>query len=257
MTDELSVLRHDFGPTDLKPLLDAKGMDGTVAVQAREMPEETDYLLALAAKYPFIKGVVGWLDLCDPGIEPEIELAARNSLLKGFRMLIHDRPDKDFASSPAHLRGVKFLETFDLAYDLLLKTPHIAAAIDLVDALPNQTFILDHIAKPDIKGEVMEPWATELARLAKRQNVSCKLSSLATQADWATWQLADYNRYLDHVLRCFGADRLMIGSDWPVCTLVAGYEESLGIVRNWTSNLSAGEQSAILGETAHRVYRLG
>ena len=257
MTDELSVLRHDFGPNDLQPLLDAQGIDGTIAVQAREIPEETDFLLALSAESPCIKGVVGWLDLCDPAIETAIEKAAQNPLLKGLRMLIHDRPDTDFASSPAHLRGVKLLESHGLAYDLLLKPPHITAAIDLVDALPNQVFVLDHIAKPDIKGEVMEPWATDLALLSKRQNVSCKLSSLVTQADWATWKTSDYTRYLDHVLDCFGANRLMIGSDWPVCTLVAGYGETLGIVRNWASNLGTTEQAAILGETANRVYRLG
>tara|TARA_B110000208_G_scaffold84041_1_gene106634 strand:- start:4968 stop:5813 length:846 start_codon:yes stop_codon:yes gene_type:complete len=257
MSDELRVLRHDFGPNDLQPLLDSHGIDGTIAVQAREMPEETDFLLALAADNPCIKGVVGWLDLCDPAIESAIEKVAQNPVLKGLRMLIHDRSDTGFASSPAHLRGVKLLENYGLAYDLLLKPPHITAAIDLIDALPNQVFVLDHIAKPDIKGEVMEPWATDLARLSKRQNVSCKLSSLVTQSDWATWKTSDYTRYLDHVLDCFGANRLMIGSDWPVCTLVAGYGETLGIVRNWASNLGANEQAEILGETASRVYRLG
>ena len=256
MTDDLASLRHNFAPADLKPLLDAQGIQGTIAVQAREMAAETDYLLAIAADHPFIMGVVGWLDLCDPSIEPAIEQAAQNPRLKGLRMLIHDRPDLDFADSPAHRRGVGMLSRYGLAYDLLLKPPHIASAIRLVDTAPDQVFVLDHIAKPDIKAGAFEPWASDLARLAERGNVFCKLSSLVTQADWTHWQPGDFTRYLDHVLACFGAKRLMIGSDWPVCTLAADHARTLGVVTDWAARLGAGEQDHIRGATAVRAYRL-
>lgn len=256
MTHELDTLRRNFGPADLKPMLDSQGIDGSIAVQAREISGETSYLLALAKDNPMIRGVVGWLDLCDPAIEPAIEQAAQNPCLRGLRMLIHDQPDPDFAASPAHMRGVACLARYGLAYDLLLKPQHIKPAITLVDALPEQTFVLDHIAKPDIAHNVFEPWASDIARLAERQNVSCKLSSLVTQANWANWRSADYARYLDHVLARFGADRLMIGSDWPVCTLAADHSQTLGVVRDWASKLSQSEQDSILGMAAQRIYRL-
>lgn len=237
MTDDLSVLRRNFGPADLKPLLDDQGMQGTVAVQAREMAEETDYLLALAADHPFVLGVVGRLDLCDPDIEPAVARVAQNPRLKGLRMLIHDRPDPNFAASPAHLRGVGLLARHDLSYDLLLKPHNIPSALALVDAVPDQSFVLDHIAKPDIAQGRFEPWATDIRQLARRPNVTCKLSSLITQANWSAWRPSDFTRYLDHVLACFGPNRLMIGSDWPVCTLAAGYAQTLGIVREWAAGL--------------------
>jgi len=256
MTAELAILRCTFSPADLKPQLEAQAIHGTIAVQAREMAAETEYLLALAADHPFIVGVVGWLDLCDPGIEPAIERAAQNPRLKGLRMLIHDRPDADFADSPAHRRGVGMLAQYGLAYDLLLKPPHLASAIRLVDTAPDQVFVVDHIAKPDIKAGAFEPWASDLARLAERENVFCKLSSLVTQADWTSWQQSDFSRYLDHVLAGFRPERLMIGSDWPVCTLAADYASTLGIVTEWAESLGAGEQDHIRGGTAVRAYRL-
>jgi L-fuconolactonase len=256
MTEDYAALRRDFGPDDLRPLLAAAGIDGTVAVQARELPEETDYLLALAAAHPFVRGVVGWLDLCDPGIEPAIAAAAANPRLKGLRMLIHDRADADFAASAAHVRGVGLLARYGLAYDLLLRPPHLSAATALADRLPDQVFVLDHIAKPDVRAGVMEPWRSDLARLAERPNVACKLSSLTTQADWTRWGPAEFVPYLDWALECFGPLRLMIGSDWPVCTVAADYGVTIGVVRVWAERLGPTEAAAILGGTAARVYRL-
>lgn len=256
MSEQYASLRRRFGPEDLAPLLGSLAIAGTVAVQARETVIETDYLLGLADRHDFILGVVGWLDLCDPRIEADIEAYAQHDKLKGLRMLIHDRADTEFACSPAHVRGVGFLARHGLAYDLLLKPQHLRAATELVDRLPQQAFVVDHIAKPDIAAGAFEPWSSDIERLAQRPNVFCKLSSLITQADWQHWQPGDFKRYLDHVLAVFGPSRLMMGSDWPVSTVVSDYATTMSLVLDWMSPLSVDEQAAICGQTCAAFYRL-
>jgi L-fuconolactonase len=254
MTGEYSVLGRKFAMEHLRPLLQAAGFDGTIAVQAREMRKETDYLLALAAEHPEIKGVVGWLNLCKPDIERELEHYADQEKLKGLRMLIHDHPDPDFAISEAHINGVSKLAQFGLTYDLLLKPPHLPAAIKLVDRLPNQMFVVDHIAKPDIFGHIIEPWRGLIIDLARRPNVYCKLSSVITQANWQTWTDADIFPYLDIALEAFGADRIMIGSDWPVSTVAADYAATIGLLQRLSKRLSSAEQAGFTGENCARFY---
>lgn len=254
MTDKYSVLGRNFGVVDLRPLLREAGFDGTIAVQAREMPKETGYLLALAAVHPEIMGVVGWLDLCATGIEQELEQFADAAKLKGLRMLIHDRPDPEFAISDAHVNGASKLAQFGLTYDLLLKPPHLPAAIELVDRLPNQMFVVDHIAKPDIRNQVMEPWHGLMAELARRSNVYCKLSSVITQADWQAWTDADVLPFLDAACEAFGPDRIMVGSDWPVSTCAAGYVETMGLFERWSKKHSTSEQDAFMGGNCARFY---
>ncbi|MDH4442459.1 MAG: amidohydrolase family protein [Rhizobium sp.] len=256
MTDEYASLRRNFGPSDLKPILDENGFSGSVVVQARELSSETAHLLKLAAEHSFILGVVGWLDLCNSKVEAQIASFANDRKLRGLRMLIHDRPDPDFAMSSEHVEGVSLLERYGLTYDLLLKPPHILSATRLVARLPNQLFVVDHIAKPDIASGLFEPWGRELAILAKHDNVYCKLSSLVTQAVWERWSPAEITPYLDHVLEVFGAERLMIGSDWPVSTVAADYRTTVNVVLEWTGRLSASEQAAILGGTCRRFYGL-
>jgi L-fuconolactonase len=251
-----AVLKQNFLPEDLSPLLAQTGYDGTIAVQAREMAIETDFLLELAAQHSLIKGVVGWLDLCDPTIESRIERASANPMLKGLRMLIHDNPDLDFADRADHLAGIGLLEKFDLTYDLLLKPPHIKAAIRLVDKLPNQPFVIDHIAKPDITDPMPQGWRDDMAHIAKRPNVMCKLSGLATLAPIDQLTPAHLFPYFDHLAHCFGPARLMIGSDWPVSTLSLDYGATLDLVERWTALLSRTEQDAILGETAAEFYKI-
>lgn len=251
----MDVLRRDHLPPDLQPLVDAAGLDGTVAVQAREMPEETDFLLSLAARHPFIRGVVGWLDLTAPGIEEALEAAAGHPLLKGLRMLIHDHPDPDFADSAPHRRGVALLSRHGLVYDLLLKPENLPSAERLVDSLPDQRFVLDHVAKPDLGGD-LTAWREGIRRLATRGNVACKLSSLVTQAPTGRALAFDYGPVLDWALQCFGPDRLMIASDWPVCTLAASHRQALGVIERWAAGLAEGERAAVLGGTAVRVYDL-
>ena len=229
-------------------------------VQARELPQETDYLLGLAAQHPRILGVVGWLDLCDAAIAPQIEAAAADPLLKGLRMLIHDQPSLDFADSPAHLRGVALLLRHGLSYDLLLRPQHLAAATRLVDALPKQAFVVDHLAKPSLElqagGRPDAHWAQGLRELARRPNVHCKLSGLPTLAPAGPYTVERYKPFLDVALEAFGAARCMVGSDWPVSTLGADYPSTLGLVAQWCQALSPSEQADILGGSCARFYRV-
>lgn len=256
MSDEYSYLRQNFGPAALLPLLTSADMIGSVAVQAREMVAETEYLLALADQHEWILGVVGWLDLCDESAEEHVARYASNGKLRGLRMLIHDRADPDFAISSDHARGVSVLAKYGLTYDLLLKPQNLRSATQLADSLPDQRFVVDHIAKPDIASGTIEPWQSDLADLAQRPNVYCKLSSIVTQADWQEWNAEQIRPYLDSVLRMFGSDRLMIGSDWPVSTVATDYVTTMSVVLNWASKLSVDEQAAIQGATCARFYGL-
>ena len=254
MTGDYAVLGRDYGFDALAPLLKAAGFAGTIAVQAREMPKETDHLLALAAAHQEIKGVVGWLDLCSPDIERDLEHYADQQKLKGLRMLIHDRPDPEFASSHSHVNGVSKLANYGLTYDLLLKPPHLPAAIKLVDRLPNQMFVVDHIAKPDIRNHVMEPWRSLMTDLARRPNVCCKLSSVITQADWQSWTDSDIFPFLDVACEAFGTSRIMVGSDWPVSTCAADYATTMGLFERWSNMLSSSENAAFMGGNCARFY---
>jgi L-fuconolactonase len=256
MSDEYSVLRRDFLPDDLAPLLMEIGFHGTVAVQAREMVTETDFLLGLADRMPWMLGVVGWVDLCATDAESLVERYAAHPKLKGLRLLIHDRPDPEFAVSPEHVRGIGLLERRGLTYDLLLKPPHIRPATRLVDQFPNQKFVVDHIGKPDIPGGELAPWAKDIRELARRPNVFCKVSGMVTTADWAKWTPAQLAPYLDVVLEAFGPSRLMIGSDWPVCTCAASYQRTMQTTIDWAARLSADEQAEFLGGTCTRFYGL-
>lgn len=256
MGPEMGVLHHDFGPRTLAPLLAEIGFSGAVAVQARESEAENDALLAHADNHEIVKGVVGWLDLCDPAIEARIADYAAHRAFKGVRMLIHDHPDPNFANSEPHRRGVSLLEKHGLSYDLLLKPPHLASATALVDALPQTRFVVDHIAKPHLAQGWDEDWAKGTAEIAQRDNVWCKLSGMVTEADWTYWQDAPYTRYLDFVLDQFGAERLMIGSDWPVALCATDYVSAMKIVIDWADKLSVDEKDAILGRTCSKFYRI-
>jgi L-fuconolactonase len=256
MNEQFSVIRRDFLPEDLAPHLRAGAFDGSVAVQARESAAETDWLLGLADRHPSILAVVGWADLCDPAVDRELARIARHPKLAGVRMVIQDRPDVDFADSPEHRRGIARLAAHGLTYDLLLKPPHLPAAIRLVDRFPAQPFVVDHLAKPEIAARRFSPWREQLAELARRPHVSAKLSGLVTEADWDQWEPPDLRPYLNHALECFGAGRLMIGSDWPVCLCAAPYEAAIEAVLEWAQALAPADRAAILGGNAARFYGL-
>lgn len=254
MGTEHEAIRRDFLPPDLAPLLDAIGFDGSVAVQARQMVEETDWLLELADAHPRILGVVGWLDLRSSEIAAQIERYSQRSKLVGVRHVVHDEEDDEFVLRPDFLRGAALLEPAGLTYDLLLFPRHLRPSISFVDRLPNQRFVIDHIAKPPIARTEFEPWATDLREIARRDHVWCKLSGMVTEADHAHWTPSEMTPYLDIVLEAFGPDRLMIGSDWPVCTLAGEYEPVMRIVTDYVARLTEAEQSAILGENCARFY---
>jgi len=254
MTDDLADLQRDFLPSDLAPLRAKTGIEGTIAVQAREKETETDFLLELAKHDSSIRGVVGWIDLCAENVEGRLEGYSGETLLKGHRMLVHDRLDPNFADSKPHLRGVSLLQKFGLTYDLLLRTVHLPSAIRLVDHLPNQPFVVDHIAKPKMDGSDWEAWESGIRAIAERPHVLCKLSGLVTEADWDNWKSETFTPYLDVVLETFGTDRLMIGTDWPVCTLAADYKTVVGLVTNWAAKMSEDEQEAIFGGNCARFY---
>lgn len=256
INDRMQVIRRDFIPADLRPELDQAGFDGSVAVQARQKTEETTWLLELAATYSYIRGVVGWVDLCSTEVAVHLEHFATNKKLVGVRHVIHDEPDDNFMLRPDFLRGIEHLHKFGLTYDILVFPKHLPNTLQFVRSFPDQVFILDHIAKPDIRNQIFSPWKENIAELAKFPNVYCKLSGMVTEANPDLWIPRDFNPYLDTVLENFGSQRVMIGSDWPVCTVAGSYSQVMGIVRNYIEKLTPTEQSMILGENACRIYNI-
>ena len=255
ISDEMVTIRRDFSPADLKPLLDAAGVNATVAVQARQSLEETDWLLALADANPWIAGVVGWVPLVSEDIASVLDNYTGSPKLKGVRHVLQAEPDEYFFREDFH-RGLAQLASRNLVYDVLVVERQLPAAIALVDRHPNLRFVLDHIAKPRIADGILEPWATQMREIARRPNITCKLSGVVTEANLTNWTEADLAPYLDTALEAFGPARLMFGSDWPVCTVAASYDRWLGVVRSFLSPLSADEQAMLLGGTACAAYDL-
>jgi len=257
INDAMAVLKRDFLPEDLRPLLQSNGFDGSIAVQARQTLDETRWLLELADRNEFILGVVGWVDLCSSHVGDQLREFAGNRKLVGVRHVVQDEPDDRFMLRPEFRRGIAQLAEFGLVYDLLLYPRHLPAAIQLVREFPDQSFVLDHIAKPPIaegaRSEI-ELWTHNIEELATSPNVACKLSGMVTEANWRLWKIEDFQPYLDAVLRAFGPSRLMIGSDWPVCTLAANYASTLGIVRRCIESLPGADQISILGGTCSGIY---
>jgi L-fuconolactonase len=249
------ALRRDFCAVDLHAEMTAAGVETSVAVQARQTLEETRWLLGLAHENAFIAGVVGWAPIADAGFERELEELAGHAKLKGLRHVLQAEPDA-YMLSDGFERGMKVLEGSRLAYDVLVLERQLDSAIALVDRHPGQVFVLDHLAKPRIAVHELEPWGTLMRELARRPNVHCKLSGMTTEADWTAWTADDLRPYFDVVLECFGAERLLAGSDWPVCTLAVSYGRWWETVRAMVSGLSESEQEKILGANAVRVYGL-
>jgi L-fuconolactonase len=254
--DSMKSLRRDFLPEDLEPDLKRNGFDGCIAVQARQTLEETRWLLELANRHSFIQGVVGWVDLRSPELRPQLESLCGNSKLAGIRHIVQSEPDDRFLLQPDFQRGIALLEEFKLTYDILIYTRHLQVAAEFVAGFDRQCFVLDHLAKPDIRGRELAMWSRGIRELAKFPNVYCKLSGLVTEADWKNWTEEDFIPYLDMTLEHFGAARLMIGSDWPVCTLAGNYSRVVDVVKNYLQKFPSEVGEAVLGETARKVYRL-
>lgn len=251
---KMEILKRDFLPDDLFKELQTVDFDGSIAVQARQNLIETEWLLDLANSNSFIKGVVGWVDLCSPDIEEQLNLFSKNQKFIGVRHVIHDEPDDNFMVRKDFLNGISLLEKYNLTYDLLLFPKHLELAIELVKIFPYQKFVLDHISKPLIKDQVHSPWDTNIRKLAQNQNVLCKLSGMVTEANWNSWKFFDFTYYLNTVFECFGEDRLMIGSDWPVCTLAGSYKQTISIVIEFMKQFDKDVQEKILGENCSKFY---
>jgi L-fuconolactonase len=254
--ESMASLRRNCLPKDLKPELDRAGFQGCVAVQARQTSEETKWLLQLAAESPFILGVVGWLDLRSPHLRSELQAFVNQPKLVGLRHIVQSEPDDRFLLQPEFLRGVSRLEEYDLTYDILIYEKHLPVVIAFVKEFPKQRFVLDHLAKPRIKEGLMHPWAEGIRELATFPNVCCKLSGLVTEADWQKWRPEELSPYLEVAMECFGADRLMIGSDWPVCTVAASYSRVMDTINRYLEPFSAEIREKLLGENATNFYRL-
>jgi L-fuconolactonase len=259
LTDELAPIRRAFGPTDLEPALRANGVDATVLVQTRSSLEESVEFLRIADRTPFVRGVVGWVDLNDPGVDDTIAALRERpdgAHLVGIRHQAHDEPDPDWLVRDDVIRAIEAVGRAALAYDLLVRSRELPAALALARRLPDVRFVIDHIAKPPIASGELEPWASRIAPFRELEHVACKVSGMVTEADWSTWTPADLQPYVDHVLEVFGPDRLLFGSDWPVCLLSASYEGVLDAARVTLASLGDDDRAKVLGGTAARVYRL-
>lgn len=254
----MGVLRRDFLPADLEPELKRNGFDGCVAVQVRQSLQETRWLLELAEQFPFIRGVVGWVDIRAADLRGVLESFAGNRKLVGVRHIVQSEPDERFLLQPHFLRGIAMLEEFGLAYDILIYTKHLPVAAEFVGRFPRQRFVLDHLAKPPIKSGELGEWKRGIRKLAKFPNLLCKLSGLVTEADWKAWSPEQIRECTDVAFECFGASRLMIGSDWPVCTLAGTYGRVIGVVREYVNErCPAEEREGVLGGNAGRFWGLG
>jgi len=254
--DEMVLIRRDFLPEHLKETISGTGVDGVISVQARQCREETDWLLELAASNEWIRGVVGWLPLADRDIKPLMEKYAENQLLKGLRHVVQGEPDPEFVLGRAFNRGVSLLKDHELVYEILIFEHQLPNAIRFADRHPDQIFVLDHVAKPKIRYNKIKAWSRNLKELAKRGNVSCKISGMVTEAEYKNWTPEQLQPYFDVILEAFGPSRLMFGSDWPVCLVAAGYSAWLDLVRKVLSALSQEEQDQIFYKNAIRIYKL-
>jgi L-fuconolactonase len=252
----MQAIRRDFMPPDFEPLLRQAGFQGSVLVQVRQSLEETRWMLELARKHSFIQGVVGWIDLRSPEVAAQLDGFRGERKLVGLRHIVQSEPDDRFLLGADFLRGIALLEERDLAYDILIYPRHLKVAGELVRHFPGIRFVLDHAAKPEIRNGEIRGWAADIKRLAAFPNVMCKLSGLVTEADWKDWTAEGMRPYLDVVWDAFGPDRLLIGSDWPVCTLAADYGRTMGLVLDYLSRRPAAEQEAICGGNARRLWNL-
>lgn len=253
--ESMASIRRDFLPAELAPLLENNGFQGSILVQVRQTLDETRWMLDLAEDNPFILGVVGWVDLRSPRLRAELQSFALRPRLVGIRHIVQSESD-DFLLNSAFLRGISLLEEFDLAYDLLIYPKHLPLAARFVERFPRQRFVLDHLAKPPVKSGGLEAWARGIRELAALPNVLAKLSGLVTEADWQAWTAKGVRPYLDVAFECFGPSRLMIGSDWPVCTVAASYEQTVNLVQDYLCAYSPEEREAVLGGNAARFWRL-
>lgn len=256
--DSMDILQKDHLPDDLAKILKTNNFDGSIAVQARQTVEETQWLLNFAEQHSIIKGVVGWLDLRSDKLDEQLEIFGRHPKLVGLRHVVQGEPDDRFILGKKFMRGIEKLLDYDLAYDILIFPKQLDASIEFVKHFSEHRFVLDHIAKPLIKDRIISPWDGQIKQLASLPNVFCKVSGMVTEADWRTWSVSDFAPYLDVVFNEFGMDRVMFGSDWPVCTVAASYENVIEIVDKFLDkhNFSEEDKAAVWGGNAQNFYKI-
>lgn len=256
INDNMSVIRRDFMPSDLKKVYGENGIDGCVAVQADQTLEETNFLLCLSEQHSFIKGIVGWIDLRAKNVNEVLEEYRTHSKIKGFRHVVQGERDHNFLLRPDFMNGISLLERKGYVYDILVFPHQLGAVLEFVKRFPNQKFVIDHIAKPYIKDGFYDGWAIMMTEIAKHENVYCKLSGMITEADFDSWSADQIRPYMNLILEAFGPSRLMFGSDWPVCLVAGNYREVIKLVTDFISKLSLTEQSSIMGSNAIEFYSL-
>ena len=251
----MEVIRKDFLPKDLKPILEANAIDGCIVVEANPSEAETNFLLDLAHKNPFIKGVVGWEDLCSDDVEERLKHFSENKIFKGVRYLLQVE-NEDFVLREDFQHGISKLSQLNLAYDVLIFPKHLANVIKLVEKFPNQQFVIDHIAKPQISKGLDPGWVKDIKKLGTFKNVACKISGMVTETENFNFEPKDFTPFLDTMVAAFGTDRLLFGSDWPVCLLASEYKSVLQIIENYFIDFSEEEQRQIMGGNAIKMYNL-
>jgi len=256
ITDEMKVLRNNFLPSDLKPILQENKIDGCVAIQADQSEAETDFLIACASDFDFIMGVVGWVDLQSDRLKERLDHYSAFKKLKGFRHILQAEPQRDLMLTEKFRKGIASLSNYEFTYDILIFPDQLRFVNKLVSGFPRQKFVINHLGKPGIKSGKMEQWQKYIKEIASFENVYCKLSGFVTEGDWYNWKDEDFHPYFDTVLNAFGTNRIMFGSDWPVCLVAARYEEVLHVVENYFSSFSTDEQSKIFGSNATAFYNL-
>ena len=256
MSGEMAILKSNLLPPDLLPHLHACALDGCVAVQADQSEAENRFLLQLAENYDVVKGVVGWVDFRAENIDDRLAHYQQFPKMKGFRHVLQDEAQRDFMLRPDFMNGISKLGKYHYTYDILIFTDQLPDTLAFIKAFPEQLFVIDHLAKPNIKQQLMGEWETYLKLIAGHKNVHCKISGLVTEADWLNWKKEDFKKYLDIAVESFGIDRIMYGSDWPVCQLAATYEAQFEVVADYFSSFSITEQNKLFGENAIQFYQL-
>ena len=255
ITDDMATLRRDFLPADLEPILEQNGIDGCVAVQASQSEAETIFLVRMAQAYDIIKGVVGWVDLQSAQLPERLQDLSQYKEIKGYRHVVQAEPD-DFLTRPAVVEGIRQLASFGLTYDILIYPTQLKAALHLVRSVPEVSFVIDHLAKPYIKKREISRWSNFMAEIAKNKHVSCKLSGMVTEGDWQDWSKKDFFPYMDVIFETFGPDRIMFGSDWPVCLVAANYTQVKTLVDEYVSNWGEEVRAKVFGANAISFYNL-
>jgi L-fuconolactonase len=256
ITDEMKAIRKDFLPDDLRPLLSEVNFDGCVAVQVDQSEEDTQFLIDLAKQNDFIKGVVGWVNLQADNVEERLDYYKSFKIVKGFRHILQGEQNRKFMLDSKFMRGVALLQKYNFTYDILIYADQLKYVKDFVSALPEQKFVIDHLAKPGIKYKNLDEWKREIYMAAENDNVYCKISGMVTEADWKKWTADDFTPYLDAVVDAFGTDRIMFGSDWPVCLVAASYSQVVTISAKYFSSFSKSEQEKFFGGNAIKFYNL-